>query len=83
MPPGHGLRISWIRRIGVSGSDKRYGSRAGRIVSRPVDRISVTQGPAVFAGENGILRDRKTEPAIPSCRVTLTGVTWSQHDIDG
>jgi hypothetical protein len=43
----------------------------------------VTQGPAVLAGENGFMRDRKTEPAIPSYRVTLTGVTWSQHDIDG
>jgi hypothetical protein len=43
----------------------------------------VTQGPAVFVGENGFLRDPKTEPVIPSRRVTLTGVTWSQHDIDG
>jgi hypothetical protein len=25
----------------------------------------VTQGPAVFAGENGFLRDRKTETSHP------------------
>jgi hypothetical protein len=53
------------------------------MVSPFVDRISVTQGPAVFVGEKGFLRDPKTEPVIPSRRVTLTGVTGSQHDIDG
>jgi NADPH:quinone reductase len=33
---------------------------AGRIVPPPINRISLAQAPAVFAGENGSLRDGKT-----------------------
>lgn len=32
----------------------------GRIVPPPINRISLTQAPAAFAGENGSLRDGKT-----------------------
>jgi NADPH:quinone reductase-like Zn-dependent oxidoreductase len=33
---------------------------AGRVVAPPINRISLTQAPAVFAGEYGSLRDGKT-----------------------
>jgi NADPH:quinone reductase len=33
---------------------------AGQIVPPPISRISLTQAPAVFAGENGSVRDAKT-----------------------